>query len=68
MKQQQLATFLCTVVLTVASVMAQEKPTANTPAELYGTWSGSWEGMGQSGGFELTLEKPKDKDWTVKKK
>jgi hypothetical protein len=31
-----------------------------TAPPLVGTWSGSWEGMGASGGFELTLEKGKD--------
>jgi hypothetical protein len=25
-----------------------------------GVWSGSWEGSGSGGGFELTLDKPKD--------
>jgi hypothetical protein len=41
-----------------ASVSAQDKPANNTPADLYGTWVGSWEGMGQTGGFDLTLAKP----------
>ena len=27
---------------------------------LIGTWSGTWEGAGGNGGFELTLEKGKD--------
>lgn len=26
----------------------------------YGTWSGTWEGEGQSGGFDVTLEAGKD--------
>jgi hypothetical protein len=30
------------------------------PADLVGVWSGTWEGGGGSGGFELTLEKGKD--------
>jgi hypothetical protein len=31
------------------------------PGEQFlGTWSGTWEGVGSTGGFELTLEKPKD--------
>ena len=33
---------------------------ASTGEEFVGTWSGSWEGMGASGGFEVTLEKGKD--------
>jgi hypothetical protein len=37
---------------------AQQREGA-APAELFGTWIGSWEGAG-SGGFELTLEKGKD--------
>ena len=41
-----------------SATTAQDKPANNTPAELYGSWAGSWEGMGQSGGFALTLEKP----------
>ena len=38
----------------------QRGPEAPAPAEQFlGTWSGSWEGAGQSGGFELILEKDK---------
>jgi hypothetical protein len=43
-----------------AASAAQDKPANNTPADLYGSWSGSWEGMGQTGGFDLTLAKPAD--------
>jgi hypothetical protein len=43
-----------------AAVIAQEKPQSGAPGELFGKWSGSWEGMGSSGGFELTLETPKE--------
>jgi hypothetical protein len=52
---------LCLALLMMAgaAVIAQEKP-QGAPAELLGTWSGSWEGAGSSGGFELTLEKPKE--------
>jgi hypothetical protein len=31
-----------------------------TDADRTGTWTGTWEGAGATGGFELTLEKPKD--------
>jgi hypothetical protein len=48
------------VLVSGAAPIAQEK-TPGAPSALHGTWSGSWEGMGQSGGFELTLEKPKEK-------
>ena len=37
-----------------------QQSAGDVPKELLGTWSGSWEGMGQSGGFDLTLEKGKD--------
>jgi len=37
-----------------------QKSASDVPKEVLGTWSGGWEGMGQSGGFELTLEKGKD--------
>jgi len=31
-----------------------------------GTWSGTWDGAGSSGGFELTLERDKDGALAVK--
>jgi hypothetical protein len=47
------------VVLGVVCSAAQG---SQQPGEQYvGTWSGTWEGAGSSGGFELTLEKDKDK-------
>ncbi len=33
---------------------------AAKPEQFVGTWSGTWEGAGSSGGFELTLEQDKD--------
>lgn len=36
---------------------AQGRPSGE---EFIGVWSGTWEGAGGSGGFELTLEKGKD--------
>ena len=33
---------------------------AAPPDELLGLWTGSWEGGGAGGGFDLTLEKGKD--------
>jgi hypothetical protein len=54
-----IAVAICLLIVGSASA-AQDKPSNNTPAELYGTWSGSWEGMGQTGGFDLTLAKPAD--------
>jgi len=55
---KRLCSFLFLVILAVA-VSAQDKPAGgSTPAELYGTWTGTWEGGGgPGGGFELTLGK-----------
>jgi hypothetical protein len=52
------------LVLTLLLVIAFASPAAIANAQdatapspsAFGTWSGSWEGMGASGGFELTLE------------
>ena len=53
--------FLCLMVLLagVASMQAQQSGGA-AASDLLGTWTGTWEGAGSSGGFELTLEKGKD--------
>lgn len=42
--------------------LAAQRGTEKSPSveNLLGVWSGSWEGAGGSGGFELTLEKNKD--------
>ena len=55
-------TICCTllVLLAVSIPRAQEKPQPPTTADLVGTWTGTWEGAGSSGGFELTLEHVKD--------
>jgi hypothetical protein len=47
------------LMMAAVSLVGQDK-SQGAPAELLGLWSGSWEGMGSSGGFELTLEKPKE--------
>ena len=57
---KRLCTFLLVLILATAATSAQDKPASGTPAELYGTWTGTWEGPGAGGGFELTLEKPTD--------
>jgi len=47
-------------VLSVTCTAMQRGPEAPAPGEQFlGTWSGSWEGVGQGGGFELILEKDK---------
>jgi hypothetical protein len=44
-------------------VIAQDAP---KPESLVGVWSGTWDGAGNGGGFELTLEQPKDGPLTGK--
>ena len=52
---------LCLMVLLVGVVSMQAQQSGGAAAsDLLGTWNGTWEGMGSSGGFELTLEKSKD--------
>lgn len=55
-------TICCTLLLLLAVCIprAQEKPEAPASADRIGTWTGTWEGAGSSGGFELTLEQVKD--------
>jgi hypothetical protein len=51
---------LALVVLGVAGADARQRDAgAGSPGELFGTWTGTWDGAG-SGGFELTLEKGAD--------
>jgi hypothetical protein len=52
---------LCLVVLvSVVSTHAQQRTDGAAASDPTGTWNGTWEGAGSSGGFELTLEKGKD--------
>ena len=54
---------ICCALFVLAFVCvprAQEKPEPVTPAPSTDTWVGTWEGAGSSGGFELTLEQPKE--------
>ena len=45
----------------LAPVHAQRGGDAAPKAESYvGTWTGTWDGAGSGGGFELTLEQPKE--------
>jgi hypothetical protein len=49
------------LILAFASAPTAARPRQDAAASApFGTWSGSWEGMGASGGFELTIEKGKD--------
>ena len=53
--------FLCLIVLLVGVVSTQAHQSGGAAAsDLLGTWNGTWEGAGSTGGFELTLEKGKD--------
>jgi hypothetical protein len=36
----------------------------NTAADVVGRWSGSWQGIGSGGGFELMLEQQKNSEMT----
>jgi hypothetical protein len=53
----------CALVGSVARPVAQGRPPGE---EFIGVWSGTWEGGGGSGGFEITLEKAKDDPLTGK--
>jgi hypothetical protein len=52
---------LCVFILTAVCAAAQRDAGPSSVSErLLGTWSGTWDGGGGSGGFELTLERQKD--------
>lgn len=52
------------VVIVVAAAISSAAPRgvqgSSTGEQFLGVWSGTWEGAGGSGGFELTLETAKD--------
>ena len=54
--RKSLTLWLCVLIL--GATVAAVRQTAD--ADRTGTWTGTWEGGGGTGGFELTLEKPKD--------
>ena len=52
---------LSLIMLLVCVVSMPAKQSGGAAAsDLLGTWNGTWEGGGSTGGFELTLEKGKD--------
>src|SRR5262245_29053491 len=58
-KRWSVAVFL--LLLSVVCAATQRGAEGSSSGEEFvGVWSGSWEGSGSSGGFELTLEKNKD--------
>jgi hypothetical protein len=44
----------------VCAGATQRNADGASPGDVSGVWTGTWEGGGGSGGFELTLEKGKD--------
>jgi hypothetical protein len=56
-----LVLILIIVIVGVTCAFAQRAGEGSTTGEEFvGVWSGTWEGAGGNGGFELTLEKPKE--------
>ena len=55
--RKSLTIWLCVLILGATVAAVQQ---AGDAADRTGTWTGTWEGGGGTGGFELTLEKPKD--------
>ena len=52
---------LCLLFFSVIGFGAQRGAEGSSNGEEFiGIWSGSWEGSGSSGGFEVTLQKAKD--------
>jgi hypothetical protein len=54
------STILIAILGLIAPSARQASGQASSGAEFVGTWTGSWEMTGSSGGFELILEKAKD--------
>lgn len=55
------STLVLIAIVLCAIVTAAAPQTSGTGPEQYaGVWSGTWDGAGGGGGFELTIEKPKD--------
>ena len=59
---------LLVVVPLLAATLSASPPPADQPADaadrFIGVWTGSWDGDGSGGGFELTLEHDKGKPTT----
>jgi hypothetical protein len=56
--RKSLTVWLC--VLACGTWLSAAQQSGDQAADRTGTWTGTWEGAGSTGGFELTLEKPKD--------
>jgi hypothetical protein len=48
------------LMLVAAGAAAPQRGAEGSPDQYFGTWTGTWEGAGSTGGFEITLEKGKD--------
>ncbi len=48
------------VFVAISSAALRGVQDSSTGEQFLGVWSGTWEGAGGSGGFELTLEKARD--------
>jgi hypothetical protein len=55
-------TFVLSLIVLLGGVVSMQAQQSGGAAasDLLGTWTGTWEGAGSTGGFELTLEKGKD--------
>jgi hypothetical protein len=51
---------LILVVCGVCAIAAQQGDNARAGEQYAGQWTGTWDGAGSGGGFDLTLEKPKE--------
>ena len=56
--RKSLTIWLC--LLAFGAWLSAAQQGGDQAADRTGTWTGTWEGAGSTGGFELTLEKPKD--------
>ena len=52
--RKSLTLWLCVLILGTIVTAARQ----SGDADRSGTWTGTWEGAGQTGGFELTFQKP----------
>lgn len=46
--------------LGISLLLGQQTPQTSVPADVLASWSGTWDGSGSGGGFDLTLERAKD--------
>ena len=66
MKHTRYAVFTLALLLGVTISAAQQDSKPPAGDQFVGVWAGSWDGAGSGGGFELTLERDKEKGLTAK--